>query len=50
LHQIVAAGEGFDFHIVEIGGTVGDYESLAFLEAIASCAAKSATKTPFMST
>ncbi len=32
--QILAAGEGFDFHIVEIGGTVGDYESLAFLEAI----------------
>jgi CTP synthase len=34
LHQIQAAGQGFDFHIVEIGGTVGDYESLAFLEAI----------------
>ncbi len=34
VHQIQAAGEGFDFHIVEIGGTVGDYESLAFLEAI----------------
>jgi CTP synthase len=32
--QILAAGEGFDFHIVEIGGTVGDIESLAFLEAI----------------
>ncbi len=31
---IAAAGEGFDVHIVEIGGTVGDYESLAFLEAI----------------
>jgi len=31
---ITAAGEGFDVHIVEIGGTVGDYESLAFLEAI----------------
>ncbi len=28
------AGEGFDVHIVEIGGTVGDYESLAFTEAI----------------
>jgi CTP synthase len=28
------AGEGFDVHIVEIGGTVGDYESLSFLEAI----------------
>lgn len=28
------AGEDFDVHIVEIGGTVGDYESLAFVEAI----------------
>lgn len=28
------AGKGFDVHIVEIGGTVGDYESLAFIEAI----------------
>ncbi len=34
LHQIQLAGTGFDFHIVEIGGTVGDIESLAFLEAI----------------
>ncbi len=31
---IMDAGEGFDVHIVEIGGTVGDYESLAFIEAI----------------
>jgi len=31
---ILEAGEGHDIHIVEIGGTVGDYESLAFLEAI----------------
>ncbi len=31
---IVAAGKGFDVHIVEIGGTVGDYESLSFIEAI----------------
>lgn len=31
---ILAAGEGFDVHIVEIGGTVGDIESLSFLEAI----------------
>lgn len=28
------AAEGFDVHIVEIGGTVGDYESPAFFEAI----------------
>jgi CTP synthase len=32
--QIMASAKGFDIHIVEIGGTVGDYESLAFLEAI----------------
>jgi len=31
---IQRAGEGFDVHIVEIGGTVGDYESLSFIEAI----------------
>src|SRR4051812_25052740 len=32
--EIEKAGQGFDVHIVEIGGTVGDYESLAFIEAI----------------
>jgi CTP synthase len=31
---IQEAGEGYDVHIVEIGGTVGDYESLSFIEAI----------------
>ncbi len=31
---IESAAEGFDVHIVEVGGTVGDYEGLAFLEAI----------------
>lgn len=31
---ILESGKGHDIHIVEIGGTVGDYESLAFLEAI----------------
>lgn len=31
---IQEAGEGHDVHIVEIGGTVGDYESLSFIEAI----------------
>jgi CTP synthase len=31
---IQAAGEGFDVHIVEIGGTVGDFEGLSFIEAI----------------
>ena len=32
--QVIAAGNGYDIHIVEIGGTVGDYESPAFIEAI----------------
>ncbi|HET8709379.1 MAG TPA: CTP synthase, partial [Candidatus Saccharimonadales bacterium] len=32
--NIKKAGEGYDVHIVEIGGTVGDYESLSFIEAI----------------
>jgi CTP synthase len=31
---IKEAGEGFDVHIVEIGGTVGDLESQSFIEAI----------------
>lgn len=30
---ILSAAEGYDIHIVEIGGTVGDYESVAFIEA-----------------
>lgn len=33
-NQVLAASQGFDFHIVEVGGTVGDIESLATLEAI----------------
>jgi CTP synthase len=32
--QIIKTGSGFDVHIVEIGGTVGDYEGLSFIEAI----------------
>jgi CTP synthase len=32
--NIIETGQGYDFHIVEIGGTVGDYESLGFLEGI----------------
>jgi len=32
--KIIEAGQGFDVQIVEIGGTVGDYESPAFIEAI----------------
>ena len=31
---IEQAGEGSDVHIVEVGGTVGDYEGLSFVEAI----------------
>jgi CTP synthase len=31
---IFEAGERSDVHIVEIGGTVGDYEALSFIEAI----------------
>lgn len=31
---IQEAAEGSDVHIVEIGGTVGDYEGLSFIEAI----------------
>lgn len=32
--KIIEAGKDVDVHIVEIGGTVGDYESPAFIEAI----------------
>lgn len=32
--KIAKAGAGSDIHIVEIGGTVGDYEGLSFIEAI----------------
>lgn len=31
---IIEAGKDSDIHIVEIGGTVGDYEGLSFIEAI----------------
>lgn len=31
---LVRTGKGFDVHIVEVGGTVGDYESLSFIEAV----------------
>lgn len=33
-NRVVAGAEGYDIAIVEIGGTVGDIESLPFLEAI----------------
>jgi CTP synthase len=31
---IIKTGKTFDVHIAEVGGTVGDYESLSFIEAI----------------
>ena len=31
---IIHAGKGFQVHVVEIGGTVGDYEGLHFIESI----------------
>ncbi len=34
IDTVKEAAKGFDVHIVEIGGTVGDYESPAFYEAI----------------
>jgi CTP synthase len=37
---IIKAGKGFDVHIAEVGGTVGDYESLALIEAIRELAMK----------
>lgn len=39
-HEIQKASKGFDVHIVEIGGTVGDYEGLSFIEAIRELAFK----------
>ena len=33
-NAIADAAEGSDVHIVEVGGTVGDYEGLSFVEAI----------------
>lgn len=32
--EVLKASKGFDVHIIEIGGTVGDYEGLSFVEAI----------------
>src|SRR5689334_8948743 len=37
---ITDAADGFDVHIVEVGGTVGDYESLAIIESIRELAYK----------
>lgn len=38
--KIEAAGSGSDIHIVELGGTVGDYEGLSFVEAFREFAMK----------
>ncbi len=32
--NIIETAKGFDVHIVEVGGTVGDYEGLSFIEGI----------------
>lgn len=42
--EVLKAGKGFDVHIVEIGGTVGDYESPAFFEAIRELGPKLGSK------
>lgn len=33
MNQVISAGEGSDVHIAEVGGTVGDYEAMAWIEA-----------------
>lgn len=38
--EILRASKDFDVHIAEVGGTVGDYESLALIEAIRELAQK----------
>lgn len=39
-NAIMTAGQGSDVHIVEVGGTVGDIEGLAFIEAIRELSGK----------
>lgn len=34
MDQIIGSADGSDVHIAEIGGTVGDYEAMAWIEAI----------------
>ncbi|MCX6804866.1 MAG: CTP synthase [Patescibacteria group bacterium] len=34
MNQIISSGEGSDVHIAEVGGTVGDYEAMAWIESI----------------
>ncbi len=40
VNSIMETADGFDVHIVEIGGTVGDYEGLSFIEAIRELSVK----------
>ena len=46
--SIERAGKGSDVHIVEIGGTVGDYEGLSFVEAAREFAQKRAGDVAFI--
>ncbi|MBU1187662.1 MAG: CTP synthase [Gammaproteobacteria bacterium] len=46
--RIVQAAEGFDVAMVEIGGTVGDIESLPFLEAIRQLGSEQRGRCVFM--
>jgi CTP synthase len=46
--RILQAAEGFDVTMVEIGGTVGDIESLPFLEAIRQLGSEHRGRTVFM--
>jgi CTP synthase len=50
MDAVITAGKGFDVHIVEIGGTVGDYESPAFFEAIENCVYVQVVYLPYLST
>ena len=45
---ISEAGKGSDVHIVELGGTVGDYEGLSFVEAFREFASRHAGKVAFI--
>lgn len=45
---IAAAGQGSDVHIVELGGTVGDYEGLSFVEAFREFSQKHAGDVAFL--
>ena len=46
--NIESAGKGSDVHIVELGGTVGDYEGLSFVEAFREFASRHAGNVAFV--